>query len=98
MVFSRGQVFLCSNGTWRKITGINRWKNEVYYTSNSKYENSPVYTTQNMSMQFWCTYHDVRLVDSIEMANLCARLPELTEAAHSKGLRFAERQIGIALS
>jgi len=30
MIFSRGQVLLCGNGTWRKITGINNWKNEIY--------------------------------------------------------------------
>ncbi|WP_028864855.1 hypothetical protein [Psychromonas aquimarina] len=95
MIFSRGQVLLCSNGTWRKITGVNRWKNEVYYTSNSTAEKS-VYTTQNMSMQFWCTYHDVRMVDSIHTAMLCTRLPELTKTAHNKGLHFAEKEMALA--
>ncbi len=99
MIFSRGQVLLCSNGTWRKITGINRWKGEVYYTTNAQAESKipdPVHTTRNMSMQFWCTYHDVREVDSIRTAVLCTRLPELTETAHNKGLHFAEKEMNLA--
>jgi len=97
MIFSRGQVLLCDNGTWRKITGVNRWKNEVYYTTNAAGGTS-VHTTKNMSMQFWCTYHDVRKVDSVHKAILCSKLPELTESAHSKGLHFAEKQMLLALS
>lgn len=99
MIFSRGQVYLCSNGIWRKITGINRWKAEVYYTTNNNNKNTnTAYTTRNMSMQFWCTYHDVKKVDSIHKAMLCTRLPELTEIAHHKGLHFAEKQMTLALA
>ncbi len=92
MIFSRGQVLLCGNGTWRKITGINRWKGEVYYTSNSVKETT-VHTSRNMSMQFWCTYHDVKEVDSVRTAKICNKLPELTKEAHNKGLHFAKREI-----
>ncbi|MCG6201040.1 hypothetical protein [Psychromonas antarctica] len=97
MIFSRGQVLLCKNGTWRKITGINSWKNEVYYTTNAAKEAS-VHTTKNMSMQFWCTYHDVHKVDSVHTAVLYSQLPKLTENAHNKGLHFAEKQMILALA
>ncbi|MCP4321313.1 MAG: hypothetical protein GY951_14485 [Psychromonas sp.] len=95
MIFSRGQVLLCVNGTWRKVTGINRWKGEVYYTSNTTDEKT-VHTTQNMSMQFWCTCHDVREVASIHTAKLCTRLPELQKYAQKKGLHFAEKEMTLA--
>ncbi len=95
MIFSRGQVLLCGNGTWRKITGINRWKNEIYYTTNSA-KDTTVHITKNMSMQFWCTYHDIRRVDSVHTAVLCSKLPELTKDAHNKGLHFAEKQMMLA--
>ncbi len=95
MIFSRGQVLLCGNGTWRKITGVNRWKSEVYYTTNNAKE-STIHTTRNMSMQFWCTYHDIRQVDSVNTAEICNRLPELTKEAHSKGLHFAEKEMNLA--
>lgn len=97
MIFSRGQVLLSTNGIWRKITGINRWKNEVYYTTNVAQENS-VHTIKNMSMQFWYTYHDVRKVDSIHSAEICSRLPALVKDAHNKGLHFAEKQMLLAFS
>lgn len=97
MVFSRGQVLFCNNGIWRKITGVNRWKGDVYYTTNSTIKET-VITTRNMSMQFWCTYHDVRVVDSIHTAELCFKLPELQKKAQSKGLHFAEKEMVLALS
>lgn len=97
MIFSRGQVLLCGNGTWRKITGINNWKNEIYYTTNAAQE-TRVHTTKNMSMQFWYTYHDVRKVDSVHSAELCSKLPELIKNAHKKGLHFAEKQMLLAFS
>ncbi|PKF61303.1 hypothetical protein CW745_11765 [Psychromonas sp. psych-6C06] len=97
MIFSRGQVLLCNNGTWRKVTGVNRLKGEVYYTSNSG-NGKKIHAMPNMSMQFWCTYHDVREVDSIHTAELCTRFPELQKTAQSKGLHFAEKHITLALS
>ena len=95
MTFSRGQVLLCSNGTWRKITGINRWKGEVYYTSNLT-DTSTVHKIRNMSMQFWFTYHDVREVGSVHSAELCVKLPELQKIADSKGLHFAKKEMTLA--
>lgn len=97
MIFTRGTVFLCKNGTWRKIIGVNRWKGDVYYTTNTN-DKLTVLTTRNMSMQFWCTYHDVREVESIHTAELCMRLPELQEQALSKGLHFAEKEMVKQLS
>ena len=97
MIFFRGQVLLCNNGIWRKITGINRWKGDVYYTSNTSDEET-VHSIRNMSMQFWCTYHDVREVESVHMATLCTKLPELKKVAQQKGLHFAEKQIISAFS
>lgn len=96
MIFIRGQVFLCSNGTWRKITGVNNWKGEIYYVSNSSSEDT-VYSIKNMAMQFWCTYHDVREVSDIKTAILINKLAELTISAQSKGLHFAQKQIQMAL-
>ncbi len=75
MIFTRGMVFLCSNGVWRKITGINRWKGDVYYTSNAT-GGSKVHSSRNMVMSFWCNYHDVREVNSVQEAMLKIRLPE----------------------
>ena len=96
MIFIRGQVFLCSNGTWRKVTGINRWKNEIYYISNCS-STDTVYTIKNMAMQFWCTYHDVREVANLNMAILSGKLDKLTQTAQLKGLHFAQKQIQRAL-